>query len=107
MLCESVLATFGNIIRQRIGVCMECCWCVRSCTFNIYTVVEVDDEKRNETKRNETEWMDIVVFKYVCVCLCLGCCYTEKLQYSHTGRGNCLIGIIGMVITGMVVMVVV
>lgn len=62
MLCESVLATFGNIIRQRIGVCMECCWCVRSCTLNIYIVVEVDDEKRNET-----DWMDIVVFKYVCV----------------------------------------
>ena len=81
MLCESVLATFGNIIRQRIGVCMECCWCVRSCTFNIYSVVEVDDEKRNET-----DWMDIVVFK-ICVCVCVWDVVTRKNYNIHTQGG--------------------
>ena len=81
MLCESVLATFGNIIRQRIGVCMECCWCVRSCTFNIYSVVEVDDEKRNET-----DWMDIVVFK-ICVCVCVWDVVTRKNYNIHTLGG--------------------
>ena len=83
MLCESVLATFGNIIRQRIGVCMECCWCVRSCTFNIYSVVEVDDEKRNETKR--IGW--ILWCSNMCVCVCVWDVVTRKNYNIHTLGG--------------------
>ena len=54
--------------------------------------------------RNETYWMDIAGFKIVCVCVCVEDVVTRKKynKFTHL-EGNGTTGIIGMEITGMVV----